>query len=154
MWPEALALVGLGVASAVVPVINIEAIIAVSATQDRAPIWLLVAAATIGQMAGKLLWYYGGRELDRFALVSRRMNRPKAKAAMVRWHARTEGRPWFTAGLLLLSAAVGIPPYAVIAVVAGALRVRLWIFLVTGLLGRALRFWAIIGGTSSVLSWW
>ena len=154
MWAEALGLAGLGVASALVPVINIEAIVVLAATQDRAPTWLLVAAATIGQMVGKLLWYYGGRELERFGFVARRMSRPRAKAAMERWHARTEGRPWFTAGLLLVSAAGGLPPYAILAVVAGMLRVRLWVFIVTGLVGRAARFWAIIGGTITVMSWW
>lgn len=154
MWAEAFGVAGLAVASAMLPVVNIEAIVAVAATQERAPTWLLVAAATVGQMAGKLLWYYGGRELGRFAFVARRMGKPRTKAAMERWQARTEGRPWFTAGLLLLSAAGGIPPYAVLAVVAGALRVRLWIFLATGLVGRALRFWAIIGGTATVMSWW
>jgi len=153
MWLEALGIAGCGVASAIVPVINIEAIIAVAAAKGQAPGWLIVVAAAVGQMVGKLFWYYGGRELDRFGFVSRRMNRPRARAAMERWQARTEGRPWFTAGLLLVSAAAGIPPYAVIAVVAGALRVRLSIFLITGLVGRALRFWAIVGGMATVQSW-
>lgn len=154
MWAEAVGLAGVAVASALVPVINIEAIIVVAATQERAPTWLLVAAATIGQMAGKLLWYYGGRELERFSFVARRMSRPKARAAMLRWQSRTEGRPWFTAGVLFLSAAAGVPPYAVLSVVAGALRVPLSTFLVTGLLGRALRFWVVVGGTTAVMSWW
>ncbi|MEO7268645.1 MAG: VTT domain-containing protein [Knoellia sp.] len=154
MWPEALTTVGLGVASAIVPVINIEALIVVAAAQDRAPTWLLVTAATIGQMAGKLLWYYGGRELERFPFVARRMRKPKASATMEKWRARTEGRPWFMAGLLLVSAAAGLPPYAILAVVAGALRVRLSVFLITGLIGRALRFWAVISGTAAVISWW
>ena len=141
-------------ASAVVPLINIEAIIVLAASQDRAPGWLLILGATVGQMLGKLLWYYGGRELERFPFVSRRMDRPRAKASMERWQQRSAGRPGFTAGLLVLSASVGIPPYAVLAVVAGALRVPLWIFLLTGLLGRALRFWAIIGGTAAIVSGW
>ncbi|MFC7490136.1 MULTISPECIES: VTT domain-containing protein [unclassified Knoellia] len=154
MWLDSFGIAGCAVASALVPIINIEAIIALAASQDRAPGWLIVAAAAIGQMVGKLFWYYGGRELDRFAFVSRRMQRPRARAAMVRWQARTEGRPWFTAGLLLVSAVAGIPPYAVMAVVAGALRVRLPVFLLTGLVGRALRFWAVVGGMTTVQSWW
>ena len=154
MWGEGLAVLGLAVASALIPLINIEAIIAVAAAQGQAPTWLLVLGATVGQMAGKLLWYYGGREIDRFGFVARRMERPRAKASMARWRVRTEGRPWFCAGMLLVSAATGFPPYAVLAVLAGALRVPVAVFLVTGLLGRALRFSAVIGGTATVLSWW
>jgi membrane protein YqaA with SNARE-associated domain len=154
VWAEALGVAGLGVASAIIPLINIEAIIVLAASQDRAPGWLLVLGATVGQMLGKLLWYYGGHELDRFPFVARRMQRPRAKASMERWQQRSSGRPWFTAGLLFLSASVGVPPYAVLAVVAGALRVPLWIFMLTGLLGRALRFWVIIGGTAAIVSWW
>ena len=77
--------------------------------------------------------------------------KPKAKASLERWHERAEGRPWFTAALLFVSAATGFPPYAVTAVLAGTLRVPFWIFLVTGTLGRGLRFWAVVYGTSSVL---
>lgn len=154
MWPEALGVGGLAVLSALVPLINIEAIIVLASAKDSAPDWLLILMSAVGQMTGKLFWYYGGRELQRFGFVARRMNKPKAKAAMERWHARTEGRPWFTAGLLFVSAVVGLPPYAVIAVLAGVLRVRLWIFLVTGFVGRALRFWAVIGGTTAIVSWW
>ena len=154
MWGESLAVFGLAVASALIPLINIEAIIALAAAQGQAPTWILVLAATVGQMAGKLFWYYGGRELDRFGFVARRMERPRAKASLARWRLRTEGRPWFCAGLLLLSAATGIPPYAVVCVLAGTLRVPVAVFLVTGLLGRAVRFWAVIGGTATVVSWW
>lgn len=154
MWAEVLGVAGLAVASALLPLINIEAVIALAATQGHAPGWLIVAASATGQMAGKLVWYYGGRELDRFAFVARRMRRPKASAALERWRARSEGRPWFTAGLLLASSTVGLPPYAVISVVAGALRVPLVVFLVTGLVGRLLRFWFVIGGATALASWW
>ena len=154
MWGESLAVVGLAVASALVPLINIEAIIVLAASQGQAPTWLLVVGATVGQMVGKLLWYYGGRELDRFGFVARRMERPRARASLAKWRLRTEGRPWFCAGLLLVSASTGLPPYAVLCVLAGALRVPVVVFLVTGLVGRAVRFWIVIGGTATVLSWW
>ena len=31
------------------------------------------------------------------------------------------------------------------------LRVPFWIFMVTGLLGRGLRFWAVVAGTTSLI---
>ncbi|CAN7212404.1 VTT domain-containing protein [Knoellia sp. LjRoot47] len=154
MWPEVLSVAGFAIASALIPLINIEAIVALAATQGHAPTWLIVVVSSVGQMVGKLFWYYGGREVERFGFVARRMEKPRARAALERWRCRTEGRPWFTAGLLLVSSVVGIPPYAVIAVLAGALRVPLVVFLVTGLVGRAVRFAAVVGGAAAVVSWW
>jgi membrane protein YqaA with SNARE-associated domain len=142
---------GASVASALLPLINIEAILAVSLSQAPEHTWALLAAATIGQMVGKILWYWGGMNVDRAPWVHRQLQKPKAKASLDRWHERAEGRPWFTAGLLLFSAAVGFPPYAITAVLAGVLRVPFWIFMGTGLIGRGLRFWAVVIGTTSLL---
>lgn len=145
---------GAAIASALIPIINIEAILAVASSRHDELAIALVVVATVGQMLGKLLWYWGGMHVDRAPWVSRHLDKPKARASLDKWHARAEGRPWFTAGLLLVSAAVGFPPYAVAAVLAGVLRVNLVIFLVTGLLGRGLRFWAIVTGTTSLLELW
>lgn len=139
------------IGSALLPLINIEAILAVSVSQAPHHMWGLIIAATIGQMLGKILWYWGGMHVDRAPWVNRHLEKPKAKASLDRWHERAEGRPWFTAGLLLVSASLGFPPYAVTAVLAGILRVPFWIFLVTGLVGRGLRFWAVVTGTSSLI---
>ena len=142
---------GASVASALLPLINIEAILAVAVSRAPEAMWALVAAATVGQMLGKIFWYWGGMNLDRAPWVHRQLQKPKVEASLHRWHKRAEGRPWFTAGLLLVSAAIGVPPYAVTAVLAGMLRVPFWIFFVTGLVGRGLRFWAVVTGTSSLL---
>ena len=139
------------IGSALLPLINIEAILAVAVSQAPAAAWGLIAAATAGQMIGKVLWYWGGMHVDRAPWVHKHLQKPKAKASLDKWHARAEGRPWFTAGLLFVSAATGIPPYAVTAVLAGMLRVPFWIFMVTGLLGRGLRFWAVVAGTTSLI---
>ena len=145
---------GASIGSALLPLINIEAILAVAVSQSPEAMWGLIVAATVGQMLGKILWYWGGMHLDRAPWVDRQLAKPRAKASLDKWHARAEGRPWFTAGLLLVSAAVGLPPYAVTAVLAGTLRVPFAVFLVTGLLGRGLRFWAVVTGTSSLLDLW
>lgn len=142
---------GASIGSALLPLINIEAILAVAVSQAPAATWALVLAATVGQMIGKVLWYWGGMNLDRAPWVHKHLHKPKAKATLDKWHARAEGRPWFTAGLLFVSAGTGIPPYAVTAVLAGMLRVPFWIFMVTGLLGRGLRFWAVVAGTTSLI---
>jgi len=142
---------GASIASALIPLINIEAILAVSISQSPSATWGLVVAATVGQMLGKILWYWGGMHIDRAGWVSRQLEKPTARASLDTWHERAEGRPWFTAGLLFVSAAIGFPPYAVTAVLAGILRVPFWIFILTGLFGRGLRFWAIVGGTTGLI---
>ena len=142
---------GASVASALLPLINIEAILAVTISQQHDHAVALVVAATIGQMLGKILWYWGGMHLDRAPWVHRHLQKPKVKASLDRWHERAEGRPWFTAALLFVSAATGFPPYAVTAVLAGTLRVPFWIFLLTGTVGRGLRFWAVVAGTSGLV---
>ena len=144
---------GASVASALLPLINIEAILAVTISQQDDHAFALVVAATVGQMIGKTLWYWGAVEVERAPWVRRQLEKPKAQATLARWHERAEGRPWFTGGLLFVSALTGFPPYAVTAVLAGTLRVNFWIFLVTGLLGRGLRFWLVVVGASTFLSW-
>ena len=148
-----LSIFGASIASALLPLINIEAILAVTISQQGDHTVPLVVAATVGQMIGKTLWYWGAVEVERAPWVRRQLEKPKAKATLDRWHERAEGRPWFTAGLLFVSAFGGFPPYAVTAVLAGTLRVNFWIFLVTGLLGRGLRFWVVVAGASTFISW-
>ena len=47
---------GASIGSALLPLINIEAILAVAVSQAPAATWALVLAATAGQMIGKVLW--------------------------------------------------------------------------------------------------
>lgn len=147
----ALGVLGSSFLSALFPLINIEAILAVAAHNDPLAALWLAAVAAVGQMAGKVIWYLAGANTERFAWVHRRMERPRAKAAMAKWHARAVGRPWYTAGLLFFSALVGFPPYAVIAVLAGVIRAPFWVFLVSGFVGRFLRFWLVVGTTLAIL---
>lgn len=149
-----LSITGASVASALLPLINIEAILAVTVTQQPGHTVALVLAATVGQMLGKIAWYWGGREVDRAPWVNKYLEKPKAKAALAKWHERADGRPWFTAGLLFVSAFAGFPPYAVTAVLAGVLRVPFWIFFATGFIGRGLRFAVVVAGMASVLEIW
>lgn len=147
-------ILGLAFVSALVPVVNIEAILAVAVTQTSASAWLLAVAAGVGQMAGKLLWYWGGTNVDRAPWISQYLAKPKAQAALERWHARMEGRPYLTAAILLASASFGFPPFAVMSVLAGALKVPLPVFVVTGLLGRTLRFYVVATGADHAMDWW
>lgn len=145
---------GLAVLSALVPLVNIEAYLVLVAATFSAPDVLLAVVAAVGQMAGKLVWYQAGASSTRIPWVARQLRKPSWQASFTKWQQRTSGRPWFTGALLFVSAAVGFPPYAVIAALAGALRVQMLVFLTTGLVGRFLRFWLVIVTAGAVLDHW
>lgn len=144
---DLIAVLGVGIASALVPLINIEAYLGVRASVGGLDgVWLLGFVAAIGQMVGKIAWYYLGANALSWGWVRRRMDTPKAQARLDRWRTRTQERPVLAGGLVLVSALAGLPPFAVVAVLAGQLRMGLTLFFVLGLAGRWLRFAAVLGG--------
>ena len=78
--------------------------------------------------------------------MRRRIETPKAEARLEKWRVRTHERPVVTGGLVFLSAFSGFPPFAIVAVLAGQLRMQLALFFTLGLAGRWLRFAAVLGG--------
>lgn len=144
---DLLGVAGVGVLSALVPLVNIEAVLGVrGSVADVHSIWLLGFAAGLGQMLGKLVWYYLGANSLSWGWVRRRMETPKAAERLERWRRRTHERPFVAGGLVFVSAVTGFPPFAILAVLAGQLRMQLAMFFVLGLLGRWLRFAAVLGG--------
>ena len=142
-----MAVLGVGFASALVPVVNVEAYLGVLAVlDDPGDVWVVSLVAAIGQMAGKLVWYLLGKSSLDWRWVRRRLEKPKQQARLERWRTRTDERPVLAGSLVLVSALLGFPPFAIVAVVAGQLRMSLPLFLVLGLLGRWLRFAAVLGG--------
>jgi membrane protein YqaA with SNARE-associated domain len=144
---DVLALLGLGFASALIPLINIEVILAArAAAVDTGGLWTLALAAAVGQMAGKVVWYYLGANALSWGWVRKKVETPKAQARLETWRTRTHERPVVAGALVFLSAASGFPPFAIVAVLAGQLRMSLTLFFVLGLAGRWLRFAAVLGG--------
>ena len=135
---------GFAFLSALIPLFNVEGYLAVVATQSTGIVALVAGTAAVGQMTGKLLWYFAGASSLRFGPVERKLAQPKWQRSLSTWQARTHGRPYVAAAITFASAFAGLPPYAVIAVVAGVLRMNLALFLLTGLVGRFLRFLVIL----------
>ena len=130
--------------AAVVAFLALEGYLAVVAVDDTYPSVVLAAVAAAGQVAGKLLWYWAGAGTTRLPWLRRKLDSPKVSAALTRWRDRTDGRPVYTGLVLLASAFAGLPPFMLMSVVAGVLRVRMWLFLGTGLVGRFFRFWIVL----------
>ena len=151
---EVLALLLIGFASALVPIINIEAYLSLrAAVSSMESVWLLSFVAAVGQMLGKVIWYYLGASALSWGWIRRKVEKPKNAARLELWRARTHDRPVLTGALVFVSAFTGFPPFAVLSVLAGQLRMSLTLFLVIGLVGRWLRFAAVLGGAAWLSDW-
>jgi membrane protein YqaA with SNARE-associated domain len=136
---------GFAVASALLPLLNAEVYLAALAVSQPVPIWPLAIAAGLGQILGKLLYYLVGRSSLEWRWVRRHTDTPRFQELLSRWRARVDDRPLVGAALVLVSASTGLPPFAIIAVLAGTLRLSLPIFLAVGFVGRVLRFAFVLG---------
>jgi len=132
--------------SAMIPFINIEAYLAaVAAAIQDVGVWYVAAAAAIGQTTGKVGLYYAADWAMRLPWIRKKMATPKWAESYARWSKRIHEHPNQTALLLFASASLGFPPLYVIAVLAGQLKVNIWLFVTTCLIGRYLRFLVILG---------
>ena len=142
MW-ELAAAFGYCALSAVVMVLPAELyLLGAAALTDSADIWLALAGA-VGQVAGKMLSYLVGRGVLNTARL-----RSRAKGRWVERMTRVEewcaAHEWGPAAVTFVSAFSGLPPYALVAVLAGSLRMPWWLFAGVSLVGRFLRFWAVV----------
>ena len=138
---------GLAVASAVFPWVNAELIVISlpSFASSRAALVVLLLVATAGHMTGKCVLYWAGRKGDR--VLPERAGR-----AVLKWRGRLEARPSRAAVLVLLSSVTGLPPFYVMTIVAGALRMNFPLYLAAGTAGRLLRFGALVSLPQLALS--
>ena len=155
MWGDVLATVGgvllsagTGLLSALVPLVNAEVYaLAVGATASPLVAVLCAMALAVGQTGGKWVWYVSGRkgvEMRKRSLRTRPAHEAGVEAEVKagrlavltrRLHDRRS-----SAGIVLLSGSVGLPPLALVSVAAGATRMRLQDFLLCCLAGRTVRF--------------
>lgn len=145
--------------SAVIPLFNAEAYLAgVAATlasdSDTLALWLLGLLAGAGQMLGKLVWYLAGRHALEWSWLKKKTSSPKWQASVEKWRHRIGDRWWLAALILLVSAVFGFPPFAVLSLLAGQLRVPLPVFLVVGVVGRTVRFGALLTGVHALGHSW
>lgn len=144
-----LATFGVAVASALFPLINIEAYIAgIGALVNQFGIWPVSVVAAAGQSVGKILWYEVGRSSMNWSYIRKKMDSDNWRRQYERLKARTDRQPWMGIVLLFASATIGFPPLAVMAVLAGQLHFNRFAFYLTTFVGRTLRFAAVLGGVS------
>ena len=145
---EALIALGYGLVSALIPVVNAEAY-AVLAGQRTGHAVVVVVALAVGQTVGKLLLFEAARRgTGRLNQKLARRNRSgRAQARASRWAEPI--RRWLSrrrTGLptVFVSAAVGIPPLALVSLAAGTANLRHWEFATACLVGRLIRFAVLV----------
>ena len=126
-------------ASAVVPLLNSEVyLILLSAAVPPGLLIPAVVVATLGHMVGKSVMFFSGRGLKRMSGERIQHRLAQVASRLERWRG--------TRGLFIfVSAAFGVPPFYLVAVAAGTLRLSFAEFLVAGFAGRLLRFAAVAG---------
>jgi len=144
---------GFGAVSAIIPLFNMEAYISLlyANSPDRSAL-LIAFVGSLGQNAGKLVWYYICRGALDIPWLKRRMDTPRRQASYEKWRDFVQGRPLVSGLLTFVSAAVGFPPFFAMAMVAGTLRMNVVVFFVAGLLGRTLFFWAWLTGVGLIFN--
>ena len=144
---------GYGVASAFIPILNAEAFVVAAAAGGVTFAVLGVAGAAVGQTVGKVTIFLLVRRGVHHRFLRERPPRPRKTLTGWRLRLRTWSerlllhldRPVVGGLVVLASAAGGVPPLAVVAVMAGLRRTPLASFAIAVVVGRLARF--------AVLAW-
>lgn len=123
-----------GVVSGFVPVVNLEVyLVWVAALTPSSQALAVTALATVGQMTAKTLMYLAGAGVIKLAVRKPGKKLQAVQMKMAKWQHRL--------GLFMfMSASLGVPPFYVVAVASGIVRVPLGVFVIWGLAGRFVRF--------------
>lgn len=160
---------GVALGVAIAPVFSVELFVLSLASTTGIP-WLLIGGVVAaGQIAGKTVYYLGARGSIRLPQpLHRRLHRQREPSVWRdRWRARGERvhrwidglrtrchrHPSWMVGTYGFSSVIGLPPLMATTVLAGIVRMRLGVFLVTGLLGRFIRFSALAGAPALFAAW-
>lgn len=119
-----------------VPLVNTEvALVGVIrlAVDRSSQLPALVIAASTGQMLAKIGLYYTGQGLLELPRGRQRARIERVREKLAQW----ETKPYL---VYTVSSVVGLPPFYLTVLAAGAMKIRFRAFLVIGLAGRLTRF--------------
>lgn len=122
-------------ASGLIPVVNAEAFLVIisSALLSKSQLLLITALAALGQMAAKSTMYIVAR-------TSFRRPPKKYEEKFAQAQAKLAGWRFGVPGFLFVSSSTGFPPFYVVSILAGMMKINFVTFLVFGLAGRFIRF--------------
>lgn len=136
-------------AGALVPVLSIELYLAGAAVaHPDGQLVAMVIVASVAQTFGKLVYYYMGRGVLNLPWLNRKAERAAQSGKWARrladWREQAERRPVWASGVMFSSSLVSVPPYMVMCVLAGTVRMNVALFLLASLLGRLGRFALVV----------
>lgn len=147
MTDDVLAMLGIyggsfvvAIIAGLVPVVNTEVFLVglVRLAVDRPEqLPIIVIASATGQMVAKIGLYFAGQ-----SLLELPRGRYRTKVELV----RRKIEQWKTKPYLIyaVSSVVGLPPFYLTVLAAGAMRIRFTAFLLIGLAGRLIRFAVVV----------
>lgn len=120
--------------SGFVPVVNAEIyLITVSSFSAKTEIFFLIFISTSGQMMAKSIMYLSGRGVLNVSFLKYEKKIEKVKEKFKKW----ENKSFL---FVFLSASSGFPPFYVVSILSGMLKLNFKWFLISGFLGRFVRF--------------
>jgi membrane protein YqaA with SNARE-associated domain len=158
---------GVAFGSALLPLISIEIFLVGLAMQQPHIPWLcLGATVAVGQVAGKLLYYYAAKGTLRLPAFMHRKSKVETPRRAA-WRRRTKRlrmwveflrekchrHPHWMVGTYGVSSVIGLPPFMATSVLAGMVRMSLSAFLGAGLIGRFIRF-SIVAASPALFANW
>jgi len=131
------------IGSGLLPFLNAEVILGAAVVASPSDLWPLTIASSIGQMVSKALLYALARWVpDRLPARARKaMDKASSRVEKVR------AGGW---GLVFVSSLTGFPPFYIVSLAAGVVKLPLAGFLVGGTAGRIIRFALIAYGTVAI----
>jgi len=123
-----------------VPLVNAELYligVTTMVVSSPSPLPAVVLLAALGQMTAKVLLYYVAQGALELPGQRHRERIARARVRMAKWQDKPK---W----VLFVSALLGLPPFYLVSLAAGALRIGIRTFCVLGMIGRIVRFAVIV----------
>ena len=127
-----------GLISALFPPVNIEVFLfGLAAVARPALLPAVVLSAALGQMAGKIGFYFAGRGFMKLPLG-------RYQAKFDEWSIRLGNSKRGVDMVMFSSSLWGVPPFLVVPYLAGLFKLSFRRFLVLGMVGRLIRFSVVV----------
>ena len=122
------------VISGFVPIVNVEIFLIFVSTFFSKSLFLpVLLLATIGQMTAKAVLFFSGMGFVKLSLKRYENKIDDAMVKMQKWKSKTDL-------FIFLSALTGVPPFYIITIAAGIIRLNFFRFFICGFMGRLIRF--------------
>ncbi|QVQ51692.1 hypothetical protein J4H86_23430 [Spiractinospora alimapuensis] len=149
---EVLLAMAVAVVSALAPFVSIEVyLVGATAVTPEGALAAMAIGAGVMQPIGKLAYYSMGRILNVRWLKRKKPGRWAGR--MARWREQAEDRPVWFAALMGASAFASVPPYLLMCVLAGTVRMNVVVFLAVSVPARIARFLIVVFVPHAAFTW-